>query len=117
MNDIQQYKYICDKCNFKVNTKARWEAHIKTEIHKTGKRKKRCDYKDPLKCDFCEYVTKNKTTLKKHILNKHKTKDDRHKDFKYYCVGCDFGTFSQKTFEIHNNSDKHKHYLYVLETN
>ena len=24
-------KYICDKCNFKCNTKARWEEHINTE--------------------------------------------------------------------------------------
>ena len=28
-------KYNCEKCNFTCNTKARWEAHIKTELHKT----------------------------------------------------------------------------------
>ena len=84
--------------------------YINTELHKTGTRKKRSDYKEPVKCDFCDYTTKNTITIKKHMLNKHKTKEERKKEFKFYCEPCNFGTFSKDTMEIHNNSEKHKHY-------
>ncbi len=64
--------------------------------------------KEPKKCDKCEYETKNKTTLEKHKLNEHATKEEREKGFKYYCNVCDFGTFSIDTFNIHKESNKHK---------
>ena len=107
----KQLKYICEKCDFKVNTKARWEAHIKSELHLTGQRKKRSDYKEPLKCVDCEYTSKNNITMKTHILNFHKTKDDRIKEFKFYCINCDFGSFSKDIIEKHNNTEKHKHFI------
>ena len=103
--------YQCEKCNFNCNTKARWEAHINTELHKTGIRKKRSDYKEPLKCELCDYETKNKIGLLKHKLNNHKTLEERKKEFKFYCVYCDFGTFSKDTYNIHTNTEKHKHFL------
>lgn len=112
--EIKQFKYICNTCYFRTDTKARWNAHINTGLHKNGKRKARSDIKEPQKCEYCGYTTKNKTTLKKHILNKHKNKEDRQKEFNFYCVGCDFGTFSKDSFETHCNSEKHKHYLYIL---
>lgn len=104
-------KYNCEQCNFKCNTKARWTAHINTELHKTGTKKRRSDYKEPMLCDKCDYSTKNKTTLIKHKLNKHSNIDEREKEFKYYCKVCDFGTFSQDSLSIHNNTDKHKHFM------
>ena len=64
-------KFICEKCNFETNIKSKWNNHINTELHKTGKRKIRSDCKNPLNCNECEYITKNNITLKKHILNKH----------------------------------------------
>ncbi len=110
----KEYKYNCEKCNFKCNTKARWEAHITTELHKTGQRKKRSDFKDPYKCDSCDYKTKNITTLKIHKLNKHLTKEDREKDFTHYCKICDYGSFSKDSLEIHNSTEKHKHSLSLI---
>lgn len=110
-------KYVCEKCNFKCNTKARWENHIKTELHKTGVRKKRSDYKEPIKCDYCDYKTKNITTMKIHNLNKHSTKEVKEKGFTYYCKICDFGTFFKESIEIHNNTKKHKHYLSLKSNN
>ena len=106
---IKETKYNCDKCNFKCNTKARWEAHIDTELHKTGQRKKRSDFKEPFKCDDCDYTTKNITTMKIHKLNKHSTKEERSKQFTLYCKYCDYGSFSKDSLEIHNNTEKHKH--------
>ena len=95
--------------------KARWEKHINTELHKTGTRKKRKDYKEPLKCDKCDYSTKNLTTMKVHKLNKHSSKEERGKEFTYYCKLCDFGTFSNSLFNKHKLSEKHikheKNYL------
>lgn len=103
-------KYICDNCNFKCNTKARWEAHINTELHKTGQRKLRCDYKEPYKCENCEYKTKNITTMKIHKLNKHSSKEEREKEYIYYCKCCDYGSFSKDSFNLHIETIKHKYY-------
>ena len=111
----KENKYICEKCNFKCNTKASWEAHINTELHKTGQRKLRSDYKEPYKCEKCDYETKNITTMKIHKLNKHSTKEDREKEFTYYCKCCDYGSFSKDSFDIHNDTEKHKHYLSFIK--
>ena len=104
----QHLKYNCEQCKFSCDTKSRWDSHIKTELHKKGKRKKRNDSKDPYKCVECDYETKNCVTFKKHVLNVHANKETRKKDFKFYCEYCDFGTFSKDTISIHNNTDKHE---------
>jgi len=106
-------KYNCDKCNFNCNTKARWEAHINTELHKTGQRKKRSDFKDPFKCEDCEYTTKNISIMKIHKLNKHSPKEEREKEFKHYCKFCDYGSFSLDSFNLHINTIKHKYYISI----
>ena len=49
--------------------------------------------------------------MKIHKLNKHLTKEDREKEFIHYCKYCDYGSFSKDSFDIHNNTEKHKHYL------
>ncbi len=105
---MEEHKFVCDSCKFKCNSVSHWNIHIETELHKTGKRKKRCDYKEPFKCNECDYITKNNTTLKKHILNEHADKEKRKSDFRFYCKYCDFGTFSQDTMNIHNETKKHK---------
>ena len=102
------FKYNCSECNFSCNFKSLWEKHIATELHKTGKRKKRNDIKDPYKCKDCNYETKNIVTYKKHILNAHSNKERRENEFKFYCKKCDFGTFSKDTFNGHNETPRHK---------
>ena len=104
---LKEYKFICNQCNFKCNEKSRWEKHTESEKHKTGQRKKRCDYGGPYKCERCEYETENSTTYKQHILNEHSNKEEREKGFKYYCKLCDFGIFSNSLYEKHKLSDKH----------
>ncbi len=103
----QNYKYNCEQCGFHCNCAIRWNKHIETELHKTGKRKLRSDYKGPYKCDICAYSTNNNMTFKQHNLNYHADKQMRVKEFKYYCKYCDFGTFALQLFEKHNNSKKH----------
>ena len=83
------------------NIISRWESHIKTEKHLTGQRKKRSDYKEPHKCDKCDYETKNITTMKMHKLNYHSNKEERKKEFKYYCEECDFGHFTKGLYDLH----------------
>jgi len=104
-------KYICKKCKFECVFKSNMGKHKQTELHKTGKRKKRSDCKEPYKCEECEYETKNKTTFKQHVLNEHADLKTRKKEFKYYCKHCDFGTFSIDIINNHNNSKKHKKYI------
>lgn len=114
MDEIEKHslsKYFCKKCDFSCNCLSIWRKHTETEIHKTGKRKKRCDCKCPYICERCKYETTNLTTFQKHILNEHSTKDEREKEFKYYCKYCDFGTFSIDTFNLHNNTKKHKKFI------
>ncbi len=113
----QNNKYTCDKCNFKTNISAKWKNHINTELHITGHRKKRSDCIDPYKCENCNYETKNKTTLLKHKLNKHSSKDTRIDNFKYYCKLCDYGTFSIDSFNNHNNTKKHNNIIQLLSNN
>ena len=108
-------KYDCEKCNFKCNTKARWEAHINTELHKTGQRKKRNDYKEPFKCDNCDYETKNIVMMKIHKLNKHSNPKDREKEFKYYCKWCDYGSFSKDSYDKHTDTIKHKYFISLIK--
>jgi hypothetical protein len=107
-NKKQEYKYICEKCNFKCNITQGWEAHIKTSLHLTGERKKRKDIKEPLKCEKCNYQTKNKQLLLQHKLNEHGTIGEREKEFKFYCKKCDYGTISKDLYERHINTEKHK---------
>lgn len=114
MDKEKNNKYICEKCNFKCNTKARWKAHINTTLHQTGIKKKRSDYKEPIKCDYCNYKTKNITTLKMHKLNNHSTIEEKKKEFKYYCSHCDFGCLYENFIMKHNETTKHK---YRVSTN
>ena len=39
MNDIDNFKYYCEKCNYKCNIISRWDKHINTTLHNTGKKK------------------------------------------------------------------------------
>lgn len=111
-NQLTMYKkYHCEQCDFSCNCLSIWTKHTETELHKTGKRKKRCDCKMPFVCEHCKYETKNSITFKKHILNEHASKETRKKEFKYYCEYCDFGTFSNDTFNLHNETKKHKIFL------
>ena len=54
-------------------------------------------------------------SIKKHMLNKHKSKEERQKEFKFYCKYCNFATFSKDTMVIHNGSEKHKHYAKYIK--
>jgi hypothetical protein len=108
MEEEPEYKFVCDKCVFKCEYESQWINHSNTELHLTGFRKKRSDYQGDTKCDKCDYTTRNIVTMKKHVLNKHATLEQREKEFKFYCKICDFGTFYKDTIEVHNNSEKHK---------
>jgi len=105
----EKNKYICEKCNYKTNISSLWKVHLNTELHKTGVRKKRSDYKEPIKCTGCEYSTKNKMILKTHFLNNHCDIEQKKKEFKFFCVLCNYGSFYEDAINIHNNSVKHKY--------
>jgi hypothetical protein len=111
----RNYKFICEKCNYKGYLPSQWEKHLNTELHKTGKRKERTDKKEPYKCLKCEYETKNKLGLKQHILNNHTNLEEREKEFKYYCKKCNFGTFSIEILNNHNNTLKHKYNEFYIQ--
>ena len=105
----EEYRYNCDQCNYKCDAKSKWEIHINTEKHITGKKKKRSDYKvEPYKCEICEYKTRNNALYKQHKLNYHSTKEEREKEFKFYCKSCDYGTISKDIYENHIITEKHK---------
>ncbi len=111
----KEYKFICEKCNYKTDIKSRMEKHLKSELHKEGKKKKRSDYKGEYKCEKCEYNSKNKYNYKTHILNNHMSKEEKEKEFKYYCKYCDIGTYSKDFMDKHNLTIKHQYIIIKKE--
>jgi hypothetical protein len=104
-----EYKHNCESCKFRCNEKSKWEKHINTEKHKTGKNKKRTDYNEKgYVCEICEYKTRNITLCTQHKLKNHSTKEEREKGFKYYCKSCDYGTISKDIYDTHMGTEKHK---------
>ncbi len=102
-----EFKFKCEKCEYYTNFKSSYDKHLTSSIHQTGERKVRTDKKDP-KCDKCNYECSSQQSLREHILNLHSTKEEREKEFKFYCKSCDFGKMNEKQFEVHLNSNKHK---------
>ncbi len=105
MKDIVEY--ICEKCNYKTDNKYLFERHNKSILHLTGKKKTRSDCQEK-KCQYCNYEASDVRSIKSHILNLHKTKDDRRKEYTHYCDNCDFGSFIKKLYDKHIQSEKHK---------
>ena len=100
--DTKEEKYNCEQCKFKCNTKARWNAHINTELHRTGIRKKRSDYKEPTICEKCEYKTDNKKDYNKHKLTrKHLVETDVKQKNPIFTCECDQLFYSRTTLWRH----------------
>ena len=105
----EQYKFVCEKCNYKTNINNLMKRHKTTILHKTGirgKRKKTGKIKI-YKCDKCSYKTINNNNYLTHVLNNHSTKKLRKEKFKYYCKRCDFGVFTESCFNKHLLSKSH----------
>jgi hypothetical protein len=103
-----EYRYSCEKCAFFSNAKSTYEIHLSTGKHKRGHNTVRCDKKYPEKCPLCNYEPKSNVNYMQHYLTFHSTKDDRKEKFAYFCEKCDFGSFSKKTFSVHENTMRHK---------
>lgn len=117
MEEKEEYKFNCDKCNYRTKHESHWKIHIETELHKTGRRKKRSDIKEEYKCEQCEFKSKNVYNMKQHKLNEHSEKQERKKEFKYYCEYCDIGTFSEEIYEKHIKTQKHQNIINILKLN
>lgn len=109
-----EYKYQCESCGFNTNYKSKWEIHISSELHKTGKKKIRSDKICIEKCPKCDYESKINTNMRQHILINHSTKEEREKEFTYYCKYCDYGTFAKSLYKIHKQTKKHKQIAELL---
>lgn len=112
--DQKQYVYSCDKCEFYTNAKSMWDKHIISGKHQNGIRAVRCDKKLPTKCPHCDFIPKTSITARQHLLNIHSTKEDRKKQFKYYCDNCDFGTFAEQIYNTHLKTEKHLHMQEII---
>ena len=100
-------KYSCEKCNFNCDYLSIWNQHLLSNKHTGNKRKERNDKILEEKCKFCDYTPTKTTNLKLHYLNKHATKEERKKDFNFYCEKCDFGCFVNILFTRHLETQKH----------
>ena len=110
-------KYYCFKCDKDLKYKSRYELHLQTYLHKTGKRKPRCDKqeKKDYRCDHCEYSTPQKKLLKNHVLCNHKTFEDRKNEYDFFCEVCDYGSFDKKQFDKHLETKKHKNKSHIKD--
>ena len=102
------YKYSCDKCDYYTNHQTSWNRHVKTTMHIEGHRGTRSDKKEPTQCPHCDYKSKNSQLMRKHILNKHKSSQEREKEYTHYCKACDFGEFNNAMYQNHLKTNKHK---------
>jgi len=101
-------KYNCNLCNYTCLYQSHWKQHIESEKHKNqGKRKPRSDKILEPTCKSCNYTTNNLTCMKVHCLTQHLSKEDRKKEFKYYCETCDFGTYAEILYSRHCETKKH----------
>lgn len=115
IKELDEKPHKCEKCNISFKFKSQLEKHCKTELHKTGKKKTRSDKKEEFKCEICNlYTTNQQTNLKLHILNNHKTKEERKNEFPYYCELCDSGCMEEKLYKKHLETKKHKKKLDLL---
>lgn len=105
---MEAYKYICEKCNYKTNLRHLLEQHNNTVLHLTGKRKQKpIKIKKIYECDKCNYKTSNNNNYSTHRLNNHDTQENREKEFTFYCKKCDFGVFTESSYNIHLTTKKH----------
>lgn len=100
-------KYWCEKCNFNCDYLSIWNQHLLSNKHTGNKRKERNDKILEEKCKFCDYKPTKTTNYRLHYLNKHATKEERLKDFPFYCDKCDFGSFNQILLNRHLETQKH----------
>ncbi len=107
------FKFVCETCNYNTNYESKYKQHTETLKHKNNGvlvRKKQ----EIRICDKCTFTSSHKEGFRTHYLTKHCTKEEKEKEFTYYCKLCDFGTFSKSLIEIHNNSKKHKNLISLL---
>jgi hypothetical protein len=102
-------KYFCETCNFGCNYISIWNQHIETTKHKNNGILIRTNIKESSnkKCNQCYYIAKHNEGLKSHILTRHMSKEDREKEFPYYCKLCDFGSFREIKLNLHNKTQNH----------
>lgn len=86
-----------------------YKKHYDNELHKTGKRKIRKDrLVENYKCNKCNYITTTKLNVKMHSLNNHSSKKEKKEGFKFYCEKCDLGVFTETSFKLHLETNKHR---------
>jgi hypothetical protein len=110
----EEYKYQCIRCKFNTNYESLWNRHVNTEMHKTGKKKIRSDKICIEQCPECDYQSKINTNMRQHILNNHVSKEEKEKEFTYYCKYCDFGAFSKPLYTEHIKTKKHRQIKEIL---
>jgi DNA-directed RNA polymerase beta subunit len=94
--------------NMTYGTTIHYDVDVEFIYYEGDEKKEKKVIEKDKKCEKCNYLTDNKYQLQQHYLNYHATKEEREKEFKYYCKCCDYGTYSKDFIEKHNNTNKHK---------
>lgn len=106
---MTEYKFICEKCQYRTNLKSLIDQHYNTVLHKTGKHGRReTKEKNNYKCQYCSYETSNKNNYLTHTLNNHESLENRKKTFKYYCECCNVGVFTKSAYNKHQQTNIHQ---------
>lgn len=107
-NKEETKNFTCDKCNVSFKHNFILENHYKSGLHINGKRKPRSDKKPELVCEICNnFKTISDFQLKLHMLNNHKTEEEREKEFTYYCKICKIGFFEEAGYKKHIGTSRH----------
>jgi hypothetical protein len=106
--------FVCEPCNFKSKYKLSLDNHLVSTLHLTGKKKVRSDKVRLDKCPKCDYAVAFPTSMKKHVLNTHATKEERKLNYTYFCEPCNIGEFSKLRFDKHLAAKTHKRVFNII---
>jgi len=108
MSNSDKPKYYCEKCNYGTKLKHSFLQHNESAVHITGLHGgKEIVVKEEYKCTQCDFITTNKNNYMTHKLNNHSTKEERKTGFKHYCDACDFGVFTESSYNKHCMTIRH----------
>jgi hypothetical protein len=115
MSDIKEFKFICEKCNYKTNSKSLFNKHEKTKKHNKIIEPNLIELEEDnsdmkYKCKFCNYYTNNLKGYYQHKkTKKHKNNFiEEPKKTKYKCEHCNYYTNNPKGLSQHKKTKKHQ---------
>jgi hypothetical protein len=107
MEEKEEYKFNCEKCDYHTNKQGNFSRHLKTKKHKKNyekeiEKEENKNKKLKYSCELCDYYTNNKLGFYQHKRTKKHKKNIELNKKEYNCNICNkFGTDDQNKYLEH----------------